>query len=77
MSHKRPSTVQERESAIAIMRENRAAGRPLYRGTAHLKRKQTTLKEWFEAAEAALPRIRPPKPEPQTTWPKPFWESQG
>lgn len=75
MSAVRPSTVEERERAVAHLRANRAAGRPLFAGSAKLGRAEGTLQEWLRKADLSdlLAKREAAKPEAKS-WPKPFWE---
>lgn len=71
----RPSTVEERERAVAHLRANRAAGRPLFTATDKLNRAEGTLMAWLRKAdlEDLLAEKEAAKPE-KKAWPKPFWE---
>lgn len=75
MSLPRPSTAQEREEAVAILRANRAAGRPLFAGLPKSARSESTLREWLARADAAERMKGIEKVVQETkTWPKPFWD---
>jgi hypothetical protein len=75
MSAVRPSTKEEREQAVAILRANRAAGRPLFAGLPKSARSESTLREWLARADA-VDRMRGIVEEVATKrpWPKPFWD---
>lgn len=75
----RPSTVEEREAAVAHLRANREAGRPLFAGTEKLGRAEGTLMEWLRKADLndllAKREAKGEADKPVTkVWPKPFWE---
>ena len=78
MSLPRPSTPQEREEAVAILRANRAAGRPLFAGLPKSSRSEGTLREWLARADAA-DRMKGIEEETaaKRPWPKPFWDREG
>lgn len=75
MSAVRPSTKEEREQAVVILRANRAAGRPLFAGLPKSVRSESTLREWLARADA-VDRMRGVEKVVQETktWPKPFWD---
>ena len=76
MGASRPSTPAERGRAVAILRANRAAGRPLFAGTGSIDRNESTLLAWLRKADLEDPELPPAKTDKTkaSSWPKPFWE---